>query len=166
MEDLQLTDPVEWEAEAQSCVLCEHADDAGSAMGYLQQMDKALGGRTTDKRLAQMMLESYNTFFYDPAVKAGESPPQLTEETITTHFTEHDINPLRQMRTDINRLNSIQNTLAPRQASAGGRVNCNESDAKTWAVLQRLKMDLMQQYGVRDRQTPRDMPTLENLEST
>ena len=73
MEDLQLTDPVEWEAEAQSCVLCEHADDAGSAMGYLQQMDKALGGRTTDKRLAQMMLESYNTFFYDPAVKAGES---------------------------------------------------------------------------------------------
>ena len=165
MEDLQLTDPVEWEPEVQSCVLCEHADDAGSAMAYLQQMDKALGGRTTDKRLAQMMLESYNTFFYEPAVKAGESPPQLTEQAITTHFTEHDINPLRQMRTDINRLNSIQNTLAPRQASAGGRINCNETDAKTWAVLQRLKMDLMQQYGVRDRQTSRDMPTLENLEN-
>ena len=72
----------------------------------------------------------------------------------------HDINPLRQMRTDINRLNLIQSALAPRKAGATGRVTCNEQDAKTWAALQRLKMDLMQQYGVRDRQTPRDMPTL------
>ena len=160
MEDLVLHDPVEWAPELQPCVLCEHADDAGSAMGYLQQMDRALGGRTTDKRLSQMMLESYNTFFYEPAIAAGETPPQLTEAEITLHFTEHDINPLRQMRTDINRLNLIQNALAPRQASAGGRITCNESDAKTWSVLQRLKMDLMQQYGIRDRQTPRTMPTL------
>lgn len=165
MEDLQLTDPVDWEHETQGCVLCDHADDAGSAMGYLQQMDRALGGRTTDERLAQMMLESYNTYFYEPAIKAGEQPPALTAEAITTHFTEHDINPLRQMRTDINRLNRIQDTLAPRHASASGRVTCNDADAKTWSVLQRLKMDLMQQYGVRDRQTPRDMPTLDNLEN-
>lgn len=160
MDELQLTDTVEWDPEAQPCVLCEHADDAGSAMGYLKQMDKALGGRTTDQRLAQMMLESYMTFFYEPAVKAGETPPMLTEEAITTHFTRHDINPLRQMRTDIHRLNLIQDALAPRQASAGGRVMCNDGDAKTWSVLQRLKMDLLSQYGVRDRQTPRDMPSL------
>ena len=160
MECLTLTDAVEWDEEAQPCVLCEHADDVGSAMGYLQQMDRALGGRTTDRRLAQMMLESYNTFFYDPAVAAGESPPKLTEEAITVHFSEHDINPLRQMRTDINRLNAIQNALAPRKAGSTGRVTCNDQDAKTWAALQRLKMDLIQQYGVRDRQTPRDMPTI------
>ena len=160
MEDLNLHDAVDWEPEAQACVLCEHADDVGSAMGYLQQMDRALGGRTTDKKLAMMMLESYQTFFVEPAVQAGETPPLLTEDCITQHFTEHDINPLRQMRTDINRINAIQNSLAPRQASAGGRVSCNEGDAKQWAALQRLKMDLMQQYGVRDRQTPRDMPTL------
>ena len=161
MEDLVLHDPVDWEPELHACVLCEHADDAGSAMGYLQQMDKALGGRTTDKRLAQMMLESYNTFFLEPAVLAGETPPRLTEASITMHFTEHDINPLRQMRTDINRLNLIQNALVPRHSSAGGRISCNDADAKTWAVLQRLKMDLMQQYGIRDRQTPRTMPSLE-----
>ena len=107
-----------------------------------------------------MMLESYNTFFYDPAVLAGEQPPALTEQCITRHFTEHDINPLRQMRTDINRINAIQNSLAPRHSSASGRVCCNEGDAKQWAALQRLKMDLMQQYGVRDRATPRTMPTL------
>lgn len=160
MDELTLHDPVEWDEEAQPCVLCEHADDVGSAMGYLQQLDRALGGRTTDKRLAQIMLESYETFFYNPAVEAGETPPKLTEAAITLHFSEHDINPLRQMRTDINRLNLIQSALAPRKAGATGRVTCNEQDAKTWAALQRLKMDLMQQYGVRDRQTPRDMPTL------
>ena len=160
MEDLTLHDPVEWDPETQPCVLCDCADDVGSAMGYLKQMDVALGGRTTDKRLAQMMLESYNTFFYEPAVAAGETPPKLTEEVITLHFSEHDINPLRQMRTDINRLNLIQGALVPRQSRAGGRISCNDSDAKTWAALQRLKMDLMQQYGIRDRQTPRDMPTL------
>jgi hypothetical protein len=160
MEDLVLHDPVEWEPELQACALCEHADDAGSAMGYLQQMDRACGGRCTDLKLAKMMVESYNTYFYEPAVAAGENPPKLSEAEITLHFTEHDINPLRQMRTDINRLNLIQNALAPRKSSAGGRITCNESDAKTWSVLQRLKMDLMQQYGIRDRQTPRTMPTL------
>jgi len=160
MEDLCLHDPVAWEPEQAHCVLCDNADDVGSAMGYLHQMDTALGGRTTDARLAQMMLESYTTFFYEPAVQAGENPPQLTEQCITLHFTEHDINPLRQMRTDINRINSIQSALAPRHSSASGRVCCNEGDAKQWAALQRLKMDLMQQYGVRDRATPRTMPTL------
>ena len=160
MEDLSLHDPVAWAPELDSCTLCEHADDAGSAMGYLQQMDTALGGRTTDTRLGQMMLESYNTFFFEPAKQAGEDPPALTEECITVHFTEHDINPLRQMRTDINRINAIQNSLTPRQSSASGRVGCNESDAKQWAALQRLKMDLIQQYGVRDRATSRAMPSL------
>jgi hypothetical protein len=160
MEDLQLNDPVEWEKELKPCVLCENADDAGSAMGYLKKMDTALGGRSTDKRLAQMMRESYNTFFFKPATQAGETPPELTEEEITLHFTEHDINPLRQLRKDIKRLNAIQDALAPIHTTAGGRISCNDGDAKTWAALQRLKMDLVKQYEICDRQTPRDMPGL------
>ena len=44
MEDLSLHDPVAWGPEQEHCVLCENADDAGSAMGYLHQMDVALGG--------------------------------------------------------------------------------------------------------------------------
>lgn len=161
MEGLTLCDAVEWEEDMTECVLCDNADDVGSAMGYLKQMDTALGGRVTDRRLGQMMLESYNTFFYEPAVAAGQSPPALTEEQITTHFCKHDINPLRQMQTDINRLNAIQDALVPRHAKSGGRVSCNDNDAKQWAALQRLKMDLMQQYRVCDRQTSRDMPTLD-----
>lgn len=161
MEQLCISDdPVEWDDEPHVCVLCEHADDAGSAMAYLKKMDTALGGRTTDQRLAQMMVESYNTFFYEPAVQTGEQPPQITEEQVTTHFTQHDINPLRQLRTDINRLNAIQNALAPRSAGSNGRVTCNEADAKSWANMQRLKMDLVKQYDMCDRHTPRDMPTL------
>lgn len=160
MQQLSFNDAMTWEPEEHTCTLCESADDAGSAMGYLKQLDTALGGRTTDKRLASLMLESYNTFFYEPAVKAGESPPQLNEEEITAHFTEHDINPLRQLRKDINRLNAIQDSLAPRAESSSGRIVCNDADAKSWANLQRLKMDLVKQYDICDRQTPRDMPTL------
>jgi len=160
MEQLSLHDTVAWEVEDERCTLCEHADDAGSAMAYLKQMDTALGGRTTDARLAQMMLESYNIFFRKPMVAAGQSPPQLTEEELTLHFTEHDINPLRQLRKDINRLNAIQDALAPRQATAGGGVVCNEADAKSWTNMQRLKMDLVKQYEICNRHTPRDMPTL------
>jgi hypothetical protein len=161
MEQLCISeDPVEWDDEPHSCVLCENADDAGSAMAYLKAMDTALGGRTTDKRLAQMMVESYNTFFYEPAVATGATPPQITEEMVTVHFTQHDINPLRQLRTDINRLNAIQDALAPRSSTAGGRVTCNEADAKSWANMQRLKMDLVKQYEICDRHTSRDMPTL------
>ena len=162
MEQLSLNDAVEWGDEDKKCTLCEHADDAGSAMAYLKQMDTALGGRTTDARLAQMMLESYNTFFRDPMLQAGQHPPELEENELTTHFTEHDINPLRQLRTDINRLNAIQNSLAPRQTCTGGRVVCNEGDAKNWANLQRLKMDLVKQYEMCDKHTSRDMPTLGN----
>ncbi len=160
MQQLSVNDAMTWEPEEHSCTLCESADDAGSAMGDLKKLDTALGGRTTDKRLASLMLESYNTFFYEPAVKAGESPPNLSEEEITLHFTEHDINPLRQLRKDINRLNAIQDSLAPRAASASGRVVCNDADAKSWANMQRLKMDLVKQYDICDRQTSRDMPTL------
>ena len=101
MQQLSVNDAMTWEPEEHSCTLCESADDAGSAMGDLKKLDTALGGRTTDKRLASLMLESYNTFFYEPAVKAGESPPNLSEEEITLHFTEHDINPLRQLRKDM-----------------------------------------------------------------
>ena len=123
-------------------------------------MDTALGGRSTDQRLAQMMVESYNTFFYEPAVATGAQPPQITEEMVTVHFTQHDINPLRQLRTDINRLNAIQDALAPRSSLPNGRVTCNETDAKSWANMQRLKMDLVKQYDMCDRHTSRDMPTL------
>ena len=37
---------------------------------------------------------------------------------------------------------------------------CNDGDAKSWANLQRLKMDLVKQYDMCDRHTSRDMPTL------
>ena len=74
MEQLSLSDAVEWGDDDKGCTLCEHADDAGSAMAYLKQMDTALGGRTTDARLAQMMLESYNTFFRNPMLQAGQQP--------------------------------------------------------------------------------------------
>ena len=160
MQQLSLDETVNWHEENSSCTMCDNADDAGTAMAYLKQMDTALGGRTTDLRLAKMMVESYNTFFRDPAIKAGHSVPTITADELTTHFTEHDINPLRQMRTDINRLNSIQDSLAPRHATAGGMVVCNEGDAKNWANLQRLKMDLVKQYDMCDRHTSRDMPTL------
>lgn len=160
MEQLSFNDALSWGSETQCCTLCESADDAGSAMAYLKQLDTALGGRTTDTRLATLMLESYNTFFYEPAVKAGDTPPKLTEDEITTHFTEHDINPLRQLRKDINRLNAIQDSLAPRGESSSGRIVCNDGDAKSWANLQRLKMDLVKQYETCDKNTSRTMPTL------
>ena len=160
MEQLSLQDAATWEHEDDHCTLCEHADDAGTAMGYLKQMDTALGGRTTDQKLAKMMLESYNTFFREPALAAGHDAPELTEAELTTHFTEHDINPLRVLRKDINRLNAVQDSLVPRYSTPGGGVVCNEGDAKTWAALQRLKMDLVKQYDMCDRHTCRDMPTL------
>ena len=160
MEQLSIHDTVDWEPECGKCTLCENADDIGSAMGYLKSLDTALGGRCTDKKIAVLMLESYNTFFYEPAIQAGESPPVLTEEELTKHFTEHDINPLRQLRKDINRVNAIQDSLAPRSESASGRITCNDADAKNWANLQRLKMDLIKQYDICDRHTSREMPTL------
>ena len=94
--------------KTRSAACSEHADDAGSAMAYLKQMDTALGGRRK-KQIGKMMLESYNTFFYEPAIKAGQDVPALTEKEITTHFEEHDINPLRQMQSDIKNLNKISN---------------------------------------------------------
>jgi len=160
MEQLSLTTAVEWADEDKGCTLCEHADDAGSAMAFLKQMDTALGGRATDVKLAQMMLESYDAFFRVPALQTGADPPELNVQELTTHFTEHDINPLRQLRKDINKLNAIQDSLVPRHSTAGGGIVCNEGDAKTWANLQRLKMDALKQYEVCDRQTSRDMPAL------
>lgn len=155
MEQLSLVDVWDDQAEQDACTLCDHADDAGSAMAYLKQMDTALGGRTTDARLAQMMLESYDTFFLKPALQAGQDAPRLTEAELTRHFTEHDINPLRQLRKDINRLNAIQESMAPRQQTGP-----SEADAKNWVNLQRLKMDLVKQYDMCDRHTSRDMPSL------
>ena len=160
MEQLSLHDAVAWEPETQQCTLCDHADDAGSAMAYLKQMDTAQGGRVTDAALALMMLESYNTFFRKPMVAAGHSPPELTEQELTTHFTEHDINPLRQLRKDLKKINAIQDALKPRETTAGGNAICNEEHAKMWANMQRLKMDTLKQYEISDRHTSRDMPTL------
>lgn len=146
---------METEEDSHRCVLCEHADDAGSAMAYLKQMDTALGGRTESSKLGKMMLESYNTFFYEPAIKAGQEVPALTEKQITKHFEEHDINPLRQMQADIINLNKIQRSLLPANDAA-----LSESEAKTWAHYQRLKMDLVKQYEMCKRHTPTDMPSL------
>jgi hypothetical protein len=146
MEQLSLDDQVEWDEEEEHCIICEHADDAGSAMGYIKKLDTAMGGRATDFEVANTMVESYDTFFYQPAIQQGETPPILTKEMLTLHFTRHDINPLRQMRKDMNRMNSLQDRLA--------------GNPKEWANLQKLKMDLIQKYDMCDRHTSRDMPSL------
>ena len=168
MDDLSINTPFGFEDEdniemTTCCPLCEYADDSGSALGYLKQMDSALGGRTSDGQLGQMMEESYNTFFAEPMRKRGFEVPELTAEQILLHFTEHDINPLRILRKDINRLNQIQNTLRPRANNMTGSVVCNESDAKHWAHLQRLKMDLVRQYEQTDARVDRKMPAVPTI---
>ena len=164
MEDLCINQPVDWDQEEQeeldtSCPMCENADEAGSALGYLKQLDTALGGRTKDGVLAKMQLESYNMFFADPMRNKGMDVPELTENIIREHFTFHDINPLRILRHDINRLDSIQNALRPRKRGAGGML-CNENDAKQWREMQRLKMDLVRQYEQTDARQSKDMPVV------
>ena len=129
-------------------------------MAYLKQMDTARGGRCTDIELAQMMLESYNTYFRKPMLDAGLNPPELTERELTVHFTQHDINPLRQLRKDLNRINLIQDTLEPRQATSGGGITCNEPQAKRWLEFHKSKMELVKQLEMCNRHTCRDMPTL------
>ena len=79
------------------------------------------------------------------------------------HFTHHDINPLRLLRRDINNLQSLQNTLRPRVRNATGNILCNDNDAKQWAHLQRLKMDLIRQFEQTDARTSRDMPVVPDL---
>ena len=160
MEHLSLHDSVQWDEEEDTCVLCDHADDEGSAMGYLKKLDTAQGGRETDRALAELMVQSYDTFFYQPAVEQGLTPPKITKEMVTRHFTKHDINPLRILRTDINRINAIQDTLDPRSMDGAGRLTCDDTVAKSWAHFQRLKMDLVKQYEMCDRHTSRDMPSL------
>ena len=168
MDSLCINEPVNWEEEdAQehegSCVLCENADEAGSALGYLKQLDVALGGRTQDGALVKMQLESYELFFAEPMRKRGLEAPVLTEDIIRTHFATHDINPLRILRHDINRLDAIQMSLRPRKRSGMGGMACNENDAKQWKELQRLKMDLVRQFEQTDARTPRDMPVVPEL---
>ena len=168
MDDLAINTPMGFEDDddlemSTCCPLCEYADDSGSALGYLKKMDTALGGRTSDGQLGPMMEESYNTFFADPMRVRGVNVPELTSEQILLHFTEHDINPLRLLRRDINRLNQIQNTLRPRASNMGGGLVCNESDAKHWAHLQRLKMDLLRQYEQTDARTDRTMPAVPTI---
>jgi hypothetical protein len=64
MDDLEISLPTPWDENThEPCPLCEYADDAGSAMGHLKQLDTALGGRTDDTQLGKMMEETYNTFF-------------------------------------------------------------------------------------------------------
>ena len=113
IDDLEINTPLGWDDEDEKeqngrCVLCEYADDAGSAMSYLKQLDTALGGRTSDGQLGKMMEESYNTYFADPMRKRNVDVPSITASEMMLHFTEHDINPLRLLRRDINNLKSIQ----------------------------------------------------------
>ena len=168
MDDLSINTPMGFEEEDNRekntcCPLCEYADDAGSALGYLKQMDTALGGRTSDGQLGPMMEESYNTFFAEPMRSRDVMVPELSAEQILLHFTEHDINPLRLLRKDINRLNQIQETLRPRASSMSGGLVCNEAEAKHWAHLQRLKMDLLRQYEQTDARTDRTMPVVPTI---
>mgnify|MGYP001300460593 CR=1 FL=1 len=140
------------------CVLCEYADDSGGALDYLKKLDVALGGRTDDTILAQMQLESYETLFYGPMKARGLDVPKLTKEALMEHFCCHDINPLRVLRRDLNRMQSIQDTLCPRARDHTGQMKFNGSDARQWAALERMKMDLVRQYEQTDARTSRELP--------
>lgn len=164
MDDLDIAVPTSWEEDnREPCPLCEYADDAGSAMGHLKQMDTALGGRTDDAQLGAMMEETYNTFFRDPMKERNIEVPTLTGAQIIKHFTEHDINPLRLLKRDINRLEAIQATLCPRSQSATGNMVFNEDDAKQWMVMQRLKMDLITQFERTNNRTSTELPSVPSI---
>lgn len=169
IDDLEINTPLGWDEEDEkehngSCVLCEYADDAGSAMCYLKQLDTALGGRTSDGQLSKMMEESYRTYFVEPMRKRNVDVPDISAAEMLVHFTEHDINPLRVLRRDINNLKSIQDSLRPRMRNASGAIFCNDADAKQWAHLERLKMDLVRQFEQTNARTSRDMPVVPDIE--
>ena len=153
---LQLSD--DDESHHAGCVLCEYADDTGGALAHLKQMDTALGGRTADHILGAMMEETYDELFYKPMRARNMDVPELTAAEILKHFTEHDINPLRVLQQDIVRLKSIQDALVPRKRGASGRVEVNASDARQWAAMERMKMDLVRQFEQTDARTSREMP--------
>jgi len=164
MDDLEISMPTPWQENTnEPCPLCEYADDAGSAMGHLKQLDTALGGRTDDTQLGKMMEETYNTFFKNPMTDRNMEVPTLTAKQIIKHFSEHDINPLRILKRDINRLEAIQATLCPRAQSATGAMVFNEDDAKQWMVTQRLKMDLITQFERTNNRTPKELPVVPTI---
>lgn len=164
MDDLQIELPTSWDDDnREPCPLCEYADDAGSAMGHLKQMDTALGGRTDDTQLGLMMEETYSTFFQKPMLARNMQVPTLTAKQIITHFSEHDINPLRILKRDINRLQAIQETLCPRSQSATGNMVFNEDDAKQWMATQKLKMDLLQQFERTNNRTSKEIPQVPSI---
>ena len=144
--------------DAQVCPLCEYADDVGTAMDFVKKMDTALGGRTDDKVLAKMQHESYYAYFVEPMRKRNIEVPDISIEQFRTHFMQHDVNPLRQLRRDLNRLEKCQQALAPRQITPGGKVRGNECEMKMWHNLTRLKMDLMRQYEQTDNRRSRELP--------
>ena len=110
-----------------------------------------------------MMEETYNTFFRDPMKARNMDVPTLTAAQIIKHFSEHDINPLRILKRDINRLEAIQATLCPRSQSATGAMVYNEDDAKQWMLQQRLKMDLITQFERTNNRTPKDLPPVPSI---
>ena len=166
-EEYAVNTPVGWEKPVEthrSCVLCEYSDDTGGALAFLKQVDTALGGRTDDIVLGKMMEDMYNDIFYLPLVERGEKDvPKLTAEEILRHFTEHDINPLRVLRQDMVRLQAIQDTLCPRAVDSTGRMTINGSDARQWASLERMKMDLVRQIEQTDARISREMPVPPDL---
>ena len=80
-------------------------------MHYLKQLDVALGGRTDDTILAKMQEQSYTNLFYLPMKQRGLDVPKLTATEIQEHFALHDINPLRVLRKDMVKLETMQKIL-------------------------------------------------------
>ena len=146
-----------------SCVLCEYSDDTGGALDFLKKMDTALGGRTDDSVLGRMMEDTYRTMFFEPLRQRNIEVPELLASDIIHHFTHHDINPLRVLRQDINRLQAIQDVLCPRARDGSGRLTINPSDARQWTSMERMKMDLVRQYEQTDNRTSREMPSAPDL---
>tara|TARA_B100000900_G_scaffold323456_1_gene283049 strand:- start:2228 stop:2716 length:489 start_codon:yes stop_codon:yes gene_type:complete len=133
-----------------SCVLCEYADDTGGALAYLKQMDTALGGRTDDRILSKMMSQAYDELFYRPLRERDIEVPKLTPDDIQNHFSNHDINPLRVLRREMVKLSELQSATEPSMDGGG--------DARQWAHLARMKMDLVRQYEQTDARTSRELP--------
>ena len=148
----------EQDHEPAKCVLCEYSDDTGGALHYLKALDVALGGRTADNILAEMQAESYENLFYKPMMDRNIDVPVITASDIQKHFSEHDINPLRVLRKDLTRLQSIQDTLCPRARDTTGQMKFNGADARQWAALERMKMDLVRQLEQTDARTSRELP--------
>ena len=163
LDEVLAQSPNDAEARFLKGLALARSGDTGGALDFLKKMDTALGGRTDDDILGRLMEDTYRTMFYEPLRQRNIEVPELTGAEIVRHFTHHDINPLRVLRQDMNRLQAIQDVLCPRARDGSGRLTINPSDARQWTAMERMKMDLVRQYEQTDSRTSREMPSAPDL---